>query len=128
MQGVFDYGKTKITQKRRTAKEIITPTSVALPVDTSVTRGAAARPLPEPTTTDNQPTEQKKQALKRPRAKPEIVRNDAARQLVPINLDEEIRRFAYLLSERRGFEPGHEAEDWLAAENEIRQRYHQQGA
>jgi hypothetical protein len=33
-----------------------------------------------------------------------------------------------LLSERRGFEPGHEAEDWLAAESEIRHRYHQHSA
>jgi len=33
-----------------------------------------------------------------------------------------------LLSERRGFESGHEAEDWLAAEREIRQRYRQQSA
>ena len=59
--------------------------------------------------------------------KPTIVRSERA-NLVPINLDEEIRRLAYLLSERRGFEPGHETEDWLAAEHEVRQRYHQQSA
>jgi hypothetical protein len=28
---------------------------------------------------------------------------------------------AYYLAERRGFEPGHELEDWLAAEAEIQQ-------
>jgi hypothetical protein len=65
--------------------------------------------------------------------KPTIVRsepraNQAPKNLVPINLEEEIRRLAYLLSERRGFAPGHEAEDWLTAENEILQRYHQQSA
>ena len=60
--------------------------------------------------------------------KPEIVRNDARANLVPINVEEEVRRLAYLLAERRGFEPGHEAEDWLAAEREIRQRYRQQSA
>jgi DUF2934 family protein len=60
--------------------------------------------------------------------KPALVRTEARANLVPINLDDEIRRLAYLLSERRGFEPGHEAEDWLAAEREIRQRYHQQSA
>ncbi len=27
-----------------------------------------------------------------------------------------IARAAYLLSEQRGFEPGHELEDWIAAE------------
>lgn len=60
--------------------------------------------------------------------KPSIVKSDSRATLVPINLDEEIRRLAYLMSERRGFEPGHEAEDWLAAEREVRQRYHQQSA
>jgi hypothetical protein len=60
--------------------------------------------------------------------KPSIVRSEARANLVPINVDEEIRRLAYLLSERRGFEPGHETEDWLTAEHEIRQRYHQQSA
>lgn len=60
--------------------------------------------------------------------KPALVRSEARANLVPINLDDEIRRLAYLLSERRGFEPGHENEDWLAAEREVRQRYHQQSA
>jgi len=58
--------------------------------------------------------------------KPEIVRTEPRANLVPINLDEEIRRQAYLFSERRGFAPGHERDDWLAAEHEVRQRYHQQ--
>jgi hypothetical protein len=60
--------------------------------------------------------------------KPTIVKTDGRANLFPINVDEEIRRLAYLLSERRGFEPGHETEDWLTAEREIRQRYHQQSA
>ncbi len=30
---------------------------------------------------------------------------------------------AYYRSARRGFEPGHELEDWLAAEDEIKERY-----
>jgi hypothetical protein len=60
--------------------------------------------------------------------KPSIVRSEARANLVPINLEEEIRSLAYLLSERRGFMPGHETEDWLSAEHEILQRYHQQSA
>ena len=56
--------------------------------------------------------------------KPEIVKS----KLVPINLEDEIRRLAYLLSERRGFEPGHETDDWVSAEREIRERYHQRSA
>lgn len=58
--------------------------------------------------------------------KPELVKSDSRSNLFPINVEEEIRRLAYLLSERRGFEPGHETEDWLNAEHEVRQRYHQQ--
>jgi len=60
--------------------------------------------------------------------KPSIVRTESRPNIVPINVDEEIRQLAYLLSERRGFEPGHETEDWLAAEREVRQRYHQHSA
>jgi len=60
--------------------------------------------------------------------KPEIVRNELRATLVPINVEDEIRQLAYLMSERRGFEPGHETEDWLNAEREVRQRYHQHSA
>ncbi|MGA2855568.1 MAG: DUF2934 domain-containing protein [Candidatus Sulfotelmatobacter sp.] len=59
---------------------------------------------------------------------PETIRAEARANLVPINLDDEIRCLAYLLSERRGFEPGHEIEDWLAAEREVLGRYQQQRA
>jgi hypothetical protein len=64
----------------------------------------------------------------KPAKKPGIVRPEPRANLVPINVEEEVRRLAYLLSERRGFEPGHEAEDWLTAEREVRQRYRQQSA
>jgi hypothetical protein len=36
------------------------------------------------------------------------------------NIEEEIRRRAYELFEARGGEDGHELEDWLRAEEEIR--------
>jgi hypothetical protein len=73
-------------------------------------------------------TEPRKTEIKKPTRKPEIVKTEPRANLVPINVEDEIRRLAYLLSERRGFESGHEAEDWLAAEREIRQRYRQQSA
>ncbi|PZN31756.1 MAG: hypothetical protein DIU71_09170 [Proteobacteria bacterium] len=42
---------------------------------------------------------------------------------VPQGPDEEraaeIARMAYWRAEKRGFEPGHELEDWLAAEKEV---------
>ena len=44
----------------------------------------------------------------------------------PINLEAEIRRRAYELYEQRGCTPGHEDEDWLAAEQEVTARYSRQ--
>ena len=49
-----------------------------------------------------------------------------APNLVPINLDDEIRRRAYELWEQHGRESGHEEEHWFLAEQEIRARYHAQ--
>jgi len=49
--------------------------------------------------------------------------NSSAAAVVSVNLDDEIRRQAYLLSEQRGFEPGHETEDWLNAEREVLGRH-----
>ena len=69
-----------------------------------------------------------KTARRKTAARPEIVKTDLRATIVPINLEDEIRRLAYLLAERRGFEPGHEADDWLAAEREVRHRYHQYSA
>jgi hypothetical protein len=46
------------------------------------------------------------------------------RPVPPALIDQDLRRgliaqAAYYRAERRGFEPGHEAEDWLAAEGEV---------
>ena len=48
---------------------------------------------------------------------------DARKNIVPINLDEEIRRRAYELWEESGREGGHDQEYWLSAEREVRGRY-----
>jgi Protein of unknown function (DUF2934) len=58
----------------------------------------------------------------------EVVKSDSRKNLVPINLEDEIRRRAYELYEQRGAGSGREAEDWLTAEREVRQRYRQQSA
>ncbi len=92
---------------------------------TVATPEAATTTVPQVATS---PTETVNAQPKKTALKPSIVKNEVRANLVPINVEEEVRRLAYLLSERRGFEPGHEAEDWLAAEREIRQRYHQQSA
>jgi hypothetical protein len=49
--------------------------------------------------------------------------SEVRKNLVPINLDEEIRRRAYELWEQRGHESGHEDEHWRLAETEILSRY-----
>ena len=60
-----------------------------------------------------------------PRKKLEMVKTEP-RRVVPINLEDEIRRRAYELYQQRGAAPGSDVEDWLAAEREVRQRYKQQ--
>jgi Protein of unknown function (DUF2934) len=83
----------------------------------------------KPATLEAKGSDARKPEIVKPEiVKREIVKKEGRGNIVPINLDEEIRRLAYLLSERRGFTPGHEAEDWTNAEREVRQRYHQQSA
>ena len=115
----FIMAKPKFPKKNNAAKTA-SPTG-AVPV--SDDNATPAEAMTAPTATETRKSETRKTARK-----PEIVRTEPRANLVPINLEDEIRRFAYLLSERRGFEPGHEAEDWLAAEREVRQRYHQHSA
>jgi hypothetical protein len=38
---------------------------------------------------------------------------------IPIDLEEEVRRRAYLIYEQRGARPGSDVEDWLQAEAEV---------
>jgi len=51
--------------------------------------------------------------------------NDGRRNIVPINLEEEIRRRAYEIYEERGGISGDEHGDWLRAEREVLSRYQQ---
>lgn len=41
---------------------------------------------------------------------------------VPSNLSKLIAEAAYYRAQQRGFEPGHELDDWVAAEAEVRRR------
>lgn len=114
--------KSKFPKKTNGVSEAV-PTLNSTPSAANSGSAAAAAPALESNaaTTKNTTT-------RRPAKKPEIVKSEPRANLLPINLEEEVRRLAYLLSERRGFESGHEAEDWLEAEREIRQRYHQHTA
>ena len=101
------------------------PATTALPTS-PVERNPLERSI-DTQTKDQQTTDIQTAAARKTR-KPEIVKAESRSNLVPINLEDEIRRLAYLLSERRGFQPGYENEDWLSAEREVLQRYHQQSA
>lgn len=50
---------------------------------------------------------------------------EAKKNVVPINLENEIRRRAYEFFEQRNGGPGSELDDWLRAESEILARYQQ---
>jgi hypothetical protein len=50
---------------------------------------------------------------------------ETKKNVVPINLDEEIRRRAFEIFEERGCTPGNEHEDWVRAEREVLSRYEQ---
>jgi hypothetical protein len=71
------------------------------------------------------PTRPEVKEVAEPRKRLEVVKTES-RRVVPINLEDEIRRRAYELYQQRGGRSGSEAEDWLSAEREVRQRYHQQ--
>src|SRR5277367_3047351 len=128
--------KPKTPRKSSEAKSSVSPSNTPSTIPDSkvvpVEAPAVALPAPENAKPVNGNGETRKtevtKEVKKAVRKPEIVKSEPRTNLVPINLEDEIRRLAYLLSERRGFEPGHEAEDWVNAEREIRQRYHQQSA
>jgi len=59
-----------------------------------------------------------------PRARPDVPQQPALARRSTRLADPEVRRdliaeAAYFRAEQRGFEPGHELEDWLAAEGEV---------
>jgi Protein of unknown function (DUF2934) len=56
----------------------------------------------------------------------EVRKTEVRKNVIPIKLEDEIRRRAYELYQQRGSASGSEAQDWLTAEREVRQRYHQQ--
>jgi Protein of unknown function (DUF2934) len=115
--------KTNIVKESTPTNNPVPSSPVAMSDATLSSTVTVAAPVAETQTAETPTTVTRKAARK-----PEIVKTEPRAKLVPINLEDEIRRLAYLLSERRGFEPGHDAEDWLAAEREIRQRYHQHSA
>ena len=66
----------------------------------------------------------KKQPAKAQPPKPQQpAKPQAVPQARPVrDLDKLIAEEAYYRAQSRGFEPGHELEDWIAAEKEVRRR------
>jgi hypothetical protein len=123
--------KTKLPKKTNGAEQTSASATPAPKADLNFDTKIETKPAEGATTAapaaEPWEAEMKTAATKKVR-KPEIVKSETRTNLVPINLDDEIRRLAYLLSERRGFQAGHETEDWLAAEHEVLERYHQHTA
>jgi len=76
-----------------------------------------------PATGVHQPGSGRPQAAKHPRAPPRVEPSKAVEGKPPA-ITSGVRRAmtaeaAYYRAERRGFEPGHEIDDWIAAEAEI---------
>ncbi len=115
---------TSGSKSNRTSKE---QTGVSNPAGVpEVNAVAAPEVAPAGTTPESKVTPQSRAATE-PK-KFELRKTEPRKNVVPINLEDEIRRRAYELYQQRGAGSGSEAEDWLAAEREVMQRYHQQSA
>jgi hypothetical protein len=114
---------TKLRTPRKKPNGNEGPPTNLTPAETSPANGSISSTATAPAETGNS---EMKSTIRKSTRKPEIVKTESRSNLVPINLEDEIRSLAYLMSERRGFEPGHETDDWLAAEHEIRERYEHQ--
>jgi hypothetical protein len=80
----------------------------------------ANRRLPDaPTPADSAPATDSAAARRPQRARKSPTDKPARVQVTPEARRALIAETAYLRAERRGFAPGHETEDWLAAEVEV---------
>lgn len=100
---------------KETRKPVREPpgTAVAKPAAKRVAKSVAkpvVKPVAKPATAKGKAIARKKAVAILPRATPSLA--DDIRE-------ERIRLAAYLRAERRGFAPGYELEDWLAAEAEL---------
>ncbi|MFL6605110.1 MAG: DUF2934 domain-containing protein [Steroidobacteraceae bacterium] len=82
-----------------------------------------AAPAPAPRARAKSPTGAAA-AVTSPAGTPRVRKPAATKAPARVSISEDVRRGmiaegAYLRAERRGFAPGHEEEDWLAAEAEV---------
>jgi hypothetical protein len=80
---------------------------------------ANRRPPDAPTPADSAPAAESAAARRRSPARKSPTDKPARVQVTPEARRALIAETAYLRAERRGFAPGHETDDWLAAEAEV---------
>jgi hypothetical protein len=85
------------------------------------TEKTAAPTPPAPTTTTPKPTRARAKSTS---TTPRVRKTAAKKATAPVAVSEDVRRgmiaeAAYLRAERRGFAPGGEHDDWVAAEAEV---------
>ncbi len=85
--------------------------------DDKVRKRTPARSKIQPA--DKTPSVGKAKSAGRSKAATAPAENSLETLCAPIDRQFEIEREAYFRAERRGFEPGHELEDWLAAEQSL---------
>ena len=118
--------------KGRTSKtqtDVSTPASIPDVIAAPSTELATSEIKPEAvemaaTTKQTKPSE----AVSENRSETKMFEVRKSKNVVPINLEDEIRRRAYELYKQREPGAGSEADDWFTAEREVMQRYHQQSA
>jgi len=110
------------------ARSKSTPGTKASRTGTDASKAADVKSVAEDTPVVQSETKQQNKVAS-PVRRLEIAKPEPRKNVVPINLEDEIRRRAYELYEQRGSSTGgSETEDWLTAESEVRQRYHQRSA
>ena len=88
--------------------------------------GAAARPQPKPTQSERTA----KAAPDTPSMRPADGRasGNTSAKLTPEEVYRLIQESAYFKAKERGFAPGHEVQDWIEAEAEVRSRLERRAA
>jgi len=116
-------GKANRTSTNKEQTGVNNPSGVS-----EVNAVAAAEAAPTDIQQESKTTPETKPENKLEKKIFEVRKPELRKNVVPINVEEEIRRRAFELYQQRQPGSGSEAEDWLTAEREVMQRYRQQSA
>jgi len=119
----------KTSRNNKTANKTNEQPGITTPVSNPDVRAMVAETASAGAQPETKIQETKKETKITPEnRKFDVHKTEPRKNVVPINLEDEIRRRAFELYQQRGSASGSEAQDWLAAEREVLQRYHQQSA